>query len=74
MKCPCKGCDNAGCGAYHMECEAYIAWKAELDETKQWLREKMPVTSEAGLKGRNERLKHGKSRKWNLKNQYREGS
>lgn len=26
MICPCKGCDKAGCGAYHDECERYKEW------------------------------------------------
>ena len=73
MKCPCKGCERAGCGAYHEECKEYKAWKAELDNTNKWLRDQLPATSEAGLKGQRERLKHGKSRKWNIKNQYNRG-
>lgn len=73
MKCPCKGCERAGCGAYHEECEPYKAWKAEREDVNKWLRDSMPPTSEAGLKGQRERLKRGKSRKWNIKNQYNRG-
>ena len=32
MKCPCKGCPNAGCGSYHDKCETYQEWKNGLDE------------------------------------------
>ena len=45
----------------------------ERDNVNQWLRDQMPVTSEHGLKEHNERLRRGKSRKWNLKNQYNRG-
>ena len=70
MICPCKGCERQGCGDFHAECEAYRAWKEERQKTKEWLAGMKPVTSERGVKARNERLKRGKSRKWNLKNQY----
>ena len=26
MICPCKGCEKAGCGAYHDKCEDYKEW------------------------------------------------
>ena len=29
---PCKGCPNAGCGAYHDECDKYLAWQKEQQE------------------------------------------
>lgn len=29
MKCPCKGCENAGCGVHHDSCEPYLEWQAE---------------------------------------------
>lgn len=70
MICPCKVCERKGCGDYHAECEAYRAWKEENRKKKAWLDGMKPVTSEQGVKARNERLRRGKSRKWNLKNQY----
>ena len=72
MKCPCKGCTDRTVTC-HGVCKRYQKWKKELDETNKWLREQLPATSEAGLKGQRERLKKGKSRKWNLKNQYNRG-
>ena len=27
MICPCKGCEKAGCGIYHDECEPYLEWQ-----------------------------------------------
>ena len=73
MKCPCKDCFNRTITC-HGVCRRYQDWKKEHDDVNKWLRDQQPITSEAGLKGRNERLKRGKSRKWNLKNQYnREG-
>ena len=26
MICPCKGCEKAGCGEYHDQCERYQSW------------------------------------------------
>ena len=72
MKCPCKGCADRTVTC-HGVCRRYQEWKKELDETNKWLREQLPATSDAGLKGQRERLKRGKSRKWNLKNQYNRG-
>ena len=39
MKCPCKGCEKAGCGQYHDQCERYQAWIASRHEIKRmkWL-------------------------------------
>lgn len=70
MICPCKGCPHAGCGDLHDSCEPYQQWKAERERTNKWLRDQMQPTSEAGIKGRNERLRHGKSRKWNVKTKH----
>lgn len=33
--CPCKGCEKAGCGSYHDECEKFQAWKAEKEKIIQ---------------------------------------
>jgi len=33
--CPCKECENKGCGAFHDTCPEYVSWKrdkAEFDE------------------------------------------
>ena len=30
--CPCKDCPKKGCGAYHAECEAYKAFRAEKEK------------------------------------------
>jgi len=49
-KGPCRGCENAGCGAYHGKCEKYKAWRAELDrrnETVRKERKKFDTMSEA---------------------------
>ena len=27
MKCPCKECDQKGCGNYHDSCEPYQEWQ-----------------------------------------------
>ena len=71
MKNPCtKDCPNRTITC-HGVCKRYQAWKEEQEKVKQWLLDHAPVTSQAGLKKHNEKLKHGKSRKWNLKNQYR---
>ena len=72
MKCPCKGCTERTVTC-HGVCRRYQEWKMERDNVNQWLRDQMPVTSEHGLKEHNERLRRGKSRKWNLKNQYNRG-
>lgn len=72
MKNPCKGCTDRTITC-HGVCQHYQDFKKELDATNKWLREQLPTTSEMGLKGQRERLKHGKSRKWNLKNQYNRG-
>lgn len=26
MICPCKDCENKGCGVYHSKCEKYLKW------------------------------------------------
>ena len=33
--CPCKDCENKGCGPYHDKCEAYQKWVQENKEQKQ---------------------------------------
>lgn len=74
MICPCKDCPDRGCGERHDSCEPFRIWKKERDETNRWLKAHTePPISEAGIKGKNERLRRGKSRKWNLKNQYNRG-
>ena len=73
MICPCKACEKKGCGSHHEECEPYQAWKVERQDVNKWLRDQIPQVSETAVKGRNEKLKHAKSRKWNLKNQYGRG-
>ena len=30
--CPCKDCKKKGCGAYHAECEAYKAFRADKEK------------------------------------------
>ena len=32
MICPCKECENKGCGNVHDSCESYQAWSAERQE------------------------------------------
>lgn len=29
--CPCKDCENQGCGAYHEQCQPYLEWKRIVD-------------------------------------------
>lgn len=29
MICPCKGCENNGCGAFHDQCEPYQQWQKD---------------------------------------------
>ena len=67
MRCPCIDCPDKGCGEKHDSCEEYRAWKNDHDETSQWLRDQVPILSEAALKGHHTKLKRGKSRKWNVK-------
>ena len=72
MICPCKGCADRTVTC-HGVCRRYQEWKEENNKKNAWLRDQQSVTSEYGLKKHNERLKRGKSRKWNLKNQYNRG-
>ena len=72
MKCPCKGCEDRTI-LCHGRCDGYQQWKAEREEINKWLAGQRTQTSEAGLKGKIHKLKTGKSRKWNVKNQYNRG-
>jgi hypothetical protein len=72
-KSPCNGCTNRTVTC-HGVCRRYQEWQDENEKVKQWLRDQAPITSENVLKAQNKRLRHGgKSRKWNLKNQYNRG-
>lgn len=31
MVAPCRDCEKSGCGIYHSECPAYLAYKREWD-------------------------------------------
>lgn len=33
-ECPCKNCENQGCGAYHDKCELFLNWKQLQAESK----------------------------------------
>jgi len=33
--CPCKDCPDKGCGAYHCECEKYLAYQEALEKLRQ---------------------------------------
>ena len=46
MICPCKGCERAGCGEHHSQCQPYQDWKAEQEDKRKWLRSFAPVVSE----------------------------
>ena len=38
MICPCKDCENKGCGAYHSKCEKYkeyAKWKKQVNEKER---------------------------------------
>lgn len=61
MRGPCKECPNAGCGAYHSQCEKYTAWKAEQEKEKKWLRKMtFSITSKAAERAFRERLRYGR--------------
>lgn len=35
MICPCKDCENKGCGEYHSKCEPYLQfaqWRKDVNE------------------------------------------
>ena len=66
----CKDCGRKGCGDEHDRCEPYQLWKAENEQARKWLQDQKPITSIAGLKEHNRKLKQGKSRKWDLKQRY----
>ena len=59
MKCPCRGCENAGCGAYHDSCEEYQKWAAERDEIN---RQNRMANIHAEL-SRSQEVKHWKNLK-----------
>jgi len=35
VRCPCRGCEKAGCGSFHDECERFREWKAWKDEVNK---------------------------------------
>lgn len=38
MVCPCKDCDNKGCGVYHSQCQKYLEykkWKEQVNEKER---------------------------------------
>ena len=35
MVCPCKGCENAGCGSFHDQCEKYQEWVQKQQAAKR---------------------------------------
>ena len=35
MNAPCKGCERAGCGSYHDQCEKYQNYKRTVDAYKK---------------------------------------
>lgn len=37
---PCGDCERKGCGAFHDECEPYLAYKAAIKERKGFLQQK----------------------------------
>ena len=41
--CPCKDCPKKGCGAYHAECEAYKAFRAEKEKEYEERLKKYPI-------------------------------
>lgn len=41
MICPCKDCENKGCGAYHSSCEPYLAFVKERNELNEWKHEQV---------------------------------
>ena len=52
--CPCKDYEKKGCGAYHEECEAYKAFRAEkLKEYEERLK-KYPTNYKFYRRRRNE--------------------
>ena len=69
MKCPCKGCTERRLTC-HGFCERYQTWKKELDETNEWLRNQKSPRADAVAKGWYQKIKTGKSQKWNLKTRH----
>ena len=63
MDCPCKGCEKAGCGSYHDQCEPYQEWKKNRDKTNQWLSNQLPIISENAVKGMHRKIR-SKARGW----------
>ena len=58
INCPCKDCPKKGCGAYHEECEAYQAFRAEkLKEYEERLK-KYPTNYKFYKKNRRQRWKN----------------
>lgn len=38
MICPCKDCENKGCGIYHSQCKdylKYVEWKKSINEKER---------------------------------------
>lgn len=58
--CPCKDCPKKGCGAYHAECEAYKAFRAEKEKEYEERLKKYPTNYKFYKKteDRYERKKH----------------
>lgn len=57
MNAPCKGCEMAGCGSYHDQCEKFQSYKARVAEYRKYslrMSEKKDyiVNAVARMKGR----------------------
>ncbi len=35
MICPCKDCENKGCGVYHSQCEKYLEYRESLEMARK---------------------------------------
>ena len=64
MKCPCKGCDDTGCGSYHDICPKYKKWR----EWKDSVNKAKANDSELKAISRNHELKYRKNLKAGWKN------
>lgn len=59
-ECPCKDCDNKGCGSYHEKCERYLQYRKKKDEL---LKQKLDANKITETHIHN--MSHGGRKNWN---------
>lgn len=65
MICPCKDCEEQGCGKKHDSCEPYIrwqTWRGEVNKTRHEDAINRELSRDQEMKYRNN-LRHGRVRK-----------